>query len=146
MCKIALSKSTEKVYKEVTIVTVVRKITQPLHKKITQPLKKKNFLSTFWKCNLTHLTTDVMFSRQRLRFLWCFNSKHFFFNIIGASDSAVTVCGVLQHQGLKMAALSSLGQFMIILSTKGCSSLSDSAHSSKCCWVVCRRRHWKLQC
>ena len=43
-----------------TVVTVVRKITQPLHKKIMQPhffYFFSTFVTTFGKCNLTHLTT-----------------------------------------------------------------------------------------
>ena len=56
----------------VRVKTVVRKIMQPLRKKITQPLfliiKKK-----IVKCNLAHLTTDVMFSGQRFAILaMCF--------------------------------------------------------------------------
>ena len=52
----------------VTVVTVVRKI--------TQPLKKKS--STFAKSNLTHLTTNVMFSGQHFAILAMFSSVGFF--------------------------------------------------------------------
>ena len=53
--------------------TSVKKIMQPLHKKIMQPLKKiSSFFSTFWKSNLTHMTTDVIFSGQRFAILAMF--------------------------------------------------------------------------
>ena len=47
----------------VTVVTVVRKIKQPLEKKINYPFFY--FLGTIGNCNLTHLTIDEMFSGQR---------------------------------------------------------------------------------
>ena len=65
-----------------TVVTVVRKITQPLHKKIMQPhifYFFSTFVTTFGKCNLTHLTTFysvAMFCVERcfcggcIIFLW----------------------------------------------------------------------------
>ena len=56
----------------VTVETVVRKIMQPLHKKITQPLFFPFFLFFFDKCNLAHLTTDVMFSGQQFAILAMF--------------------------------------------------------------------------
>ena len=59
MCPIALSKSTEKV-KKITIVTAVKVFFY--------------FLSTFWKWNLTHLTTDVMFSGRRFAIIAMFSS------------------------------------------------------------------------
>ena len=84
MCQITLSKSNEKVLKNtvvtaVTVVTVVRKITQPLNKKIMQPLFFY-FLIFFEKCNLTHLTTDVMFSGQRFAILAMYNTVGAEFN------------------------------------------------------------------
>ena len=71
MCQIILFKSIEKVnfffiiVTAVIVVTVVRTIMQPLHKKYRNLSLKKNFLSTFRKSNLTHLTTNGMFSGQR---------------------------------------------------------------------------------
>ena len=79
MCQIALSQSTEKVKKSntvVTAVTVVRKIVQPLHKKSYNLFLIFFFFFPvfFGNCNLTHLTTDVMFSGPRFVilavFLW----------------------------------------------------------------------------
>ena len=61
-----LKKKKNTVVTAVTEVTIVRKITQPLKESIFY------FLSTFEKCNLTHLTTDVMFSVSILQFLQCF--------------------------------------------------------------------------
>ena len=81
MCQIALSKSTKKVVTvvtTVTVVTVVRKITQPHHKKNLTTfffIIIFNFLSYFGKGNLTHLTTDVMFSGQRFAILAMFLTK-----------------------------------------------------------------------
>ena len=49
------------------------KIRQPL-KKIRQPLQQKKHLSNFGKCNLTHLTNDMMFSGQRFAILAMFSS------------------------------------------------------------------------
>ena len=57
----------------VTVVTVVRKLTQPLHKKIMQHFFL--LVSFFGKCNLTHLTTNVMFSGQRFAILAMFRKK-----------------------------------------------------------------------
>ena len=71
MCQIALSKSTEKLNLFFTAVTVARTIMQSLHKKILQ-LLFFYFLSTFGKRNLTHLTTDVLFSGQRFAILAMF--------------------------------------------------------------------------
>ena len=84
MCQIALFKSVKKVQKNtivtaMTVVTVVRKITQTLHKKILQPL----FLLChfFGKCNSTHLTINVMFSGRRfviLAMFFCEKVAYFF--------------------------------------------------------------------
>ena len=58
-------------FKVVTAVTVwrlVRKITQPLHKK-NHATSKFFFLIKNFQSNLTHLTTNVMFSGQRFAIL-----------------------------------------------------------------------------
>ena len=73
MCQIAFSKSSEKVKKlikntvvtAVSAVTVVRKITQTLQKKLCNLFSFLLLCQFLGKCNLTHLTTDVMFSGQR---------------------------------------------------------------------------------
>ena len=58
----------------VPVVTVVSSETNHAYslQKILQPLLFKNFLRTFWKSNLTHFTTDVMFSGQRFAILAMF--------------------------------------------------------------------------
>ena len=76
MCQIAISKSTEQVF-FLTVVTVVKKIMEPLQKKIRQaPIIYIFFflfsLGNFGKSNLTHLTTDVMFSGQQFAILAMF--------------------------------------------------------------------------
>ena len=76
MCQIALSKVLKKctlffftvvtAVTAVTVVTVERTIMQTFHKKIF------SVLCTLGKSNLTHLTTDVMFSGQRFVILAMF--------------------------------------------------------------------------
>ena len=56
----------------VTVVKVVRKIMQPLHKKIMHFFFFIYFLRNFGKGSLTHLTADVMFSGQRFAILAMF--------------------------------------------------------------------------
>ena len=51
-----------------TVVTVVRKIMQPLHKNQATSFFFY-FVSNFGKSNLTHLTTHVMFLGQRFAIL-----------------------------------------------------------------------------
>ena len=66
--------STEKVLKKekkVTVVTAVRVVT--VVKKKSRNLSKNSiFFNTFWKSNLTHLTTNVMFSGQHFAILAMF--------------------------------------------------------------------------
>ena len=55
----------------VTVVIVLKKL--PTSQKKQQ--KKLFFLSIFGKSNLTHLTTDVMFSGQRFAIIAMFESQ-----------------------------------------------------------------------
>ena len=57
----------------VSAVTIVRKITQPLHKKIIQPLFFSFTLSVFWESAIWHIWQLMWCSQGSvLRFSWCF--------------------------------------------------------------------------